>query len=153
MKNVYQANLRLKLAIDSFILFPTDDINELLLYTHYIDNVMCLKSGKYVFDLKSKPGKEGEEKKRGLIFIPDTKNSVSNIKVKEVTTNSILISCDIFMSSKGDFISLAFCEEHEQKFIAIAPISNPSISSAGDKKYYSGYKPGSDSHIYTAFEF
>lgn len=153
MKNVYQTSLRLRIAIDSFILFPSDDINELLLYTHYVDNVMCLKSGKYVFDLKSKPEKEGEEKKRGLVFIPDTKNSISNIRVKEVTSNSIVINCDIYMNSKGDYISLAFCEEHEQKFIAISPIQNISTSGTGEKKYYSGYKMGSDSHVYTAFEF
>ncbi len=154
MKNIYQATIKLYVAIDSFIVFSTDNMNELIVYSHYIPKgVLKLRSGKYVYDNKS-TAKEGEER-RGTIFIPDIVNTISAIKVKEINSCSILIICDLFMNSESEIIELAFCEEYEQKFIAIAPITkdNRKVSStSGDRKYYQAFKKNEGVEIYKPLE-
>ncbi len=164
MKNIYSAVFKLNLALDSFIIMPSKDNDELVIYSHYISySILQLRSGHYVFEtpkssmtaLERKEIREGN-KKRGKIFMPDIKNIVSNIKVKEQTTNSITISCDLYLANPEDIINLAFCEEWEQKYIAISPITKEArrtSGTSGEKKYYISFKQNNDSTIYEPFEF
>lgn len=167
MKNIYRANLKLMLAIDSFVIFPTGDNDELLIYSHYVpEALMILRSGHYVYDtpksimtaLERKEIKEGE-KKRGMIFMPDLKNIISDIKVKEETNSSITIECDLFLPNKSDTIELAFCEPWMQEYIAVRPIEDQSLarksisSISGERKYFVGFKSSGDTTVYTPFKF
>ncbi len=162
MKNIYSTILKLNLAIDSFVIFPTTDTNELVVYSHYVPNsVMYLRSGKYVFStpkesLTIEERKEKSEAKSKKIFIPDVKNIVSNIKVKELSNNSITVSCDTYMSNLEEILSFAFCEEWQQEYTAVAPITKEArkqSSTSGERKYFTGFKQNSDTNIYTPFQF
>ncbi len=162
MKNIYSTIIKLHLAIDSFVIFPTTDTNELVVYSHYVPNsAMYLRSGKYVFStpkekLTIEERKEKSETQRKKIFIPDIKNVVSNIKVKEFSTNSITILSETYLNNSEDIVSFAFCEEWQQEYMAVAPVTKEmrkQSSTSGEKKYFTGFKQNSDTTIYTPFQF
>ena len=161
MKNIYRASFKLLLAIDSFVIFPTGDNDELLIYSHYVpEGLMKLRSGKYVFNEYKKQipieGEETVEKKPGIIFMPDLKNNFSDIRVKNKTCDSIDIECDIYLANKSEIIQLAFCESWMQQYISVAPIIEETrrISTISkDKIYYTGFKTGGDTTVFTPFKF
>ncbi len=162
MKNVYSTTLKLFLGIDAFVLFPTNDTNELLIYSHYTsERPLFLRSGTYNFDTSKKIIPiEGEAiiESTGSVFMPDAKNAFSNIKVKEITPSYIIIECDLFLLSEKDIIQLAFCDEYNQLFIAVAPITKEnrkqsSTSGESSYKYFADYKAVKDSTVYKPFQF
>ncbi len=145
MKNLYRATLKFNVALDSFILFPSNDPNELLILSHYINKILTLRSGKYV------------SSKEGIIFIPDVFNNLSNVFVKELKNTEFKITSDILLENKETTVlQYAFCENESQLFIACSPIDkkNRDVSSIGDSPYFKGYKPNlEDTTVFKPFEF
>ncbi len=93
-------------------------------------------------------------KKRGKIFMPDIKNIISNIKVKEQGNNFITISCDLYLTNPKDTLDFAFCEEWEQKYVAVSPVMEENrrdSGKSGDIKYYNAFKQSGDSSIYEPY--
>jgi hypothetical protein len=116
---------------------------------------MNLRSGKYVFD-RPKQGEEKKEGKRGKIFMPDIKNCFSNILIKEQGNSSITIECDMYLTSKGDTVDVAFCEEWEQQYLTVSPITAGSRKQSvisGDRKYFANFKQGGDTEVFKPFRF
>jgi hypothetical protein len=163
MKNIYECSFELKIALDSFVRMTGTSNDELLVFSHYVDEVLTLRSGHYLYEkhtssmtaLERKNIREGGEK-RGIVFMPDIKNIISNIKVKSLTNNSITITCDLYLNKKDEVVEFALCEDIKQEYITISPIEydqRKTSSISGDRKYYIDFKQLTDVDIYTPFKF